>query len=205
MTILKQLLEGERQADLTYTPYKVKGIVDRVIVELKGNDSANFTKLATEYAKINAAIEKLDVKKKALNKDLRGQVEAIFDAEDAVLTRVVDTVSFTITLSKEAKKESKPVVDFEKIAHALAELIPNELQAKVDEIAKLYTSIQETNPKAPGVSVKPKVTEGQELSEGLLSAIAAKIKKFTDRFKKWKADFDAELDGLKDLLHQDMH
>ena len=56
-TTFKQVLLGEaRRDDLEYTEEKTKGVVDKVITELKGSESAVATKLASELKKLMAEV-----------------------------------------------------------------------------------------------------------------------------------------------------
>jgi len=189
----------KRREDLTYTEKLVKKQLDRVIVELNGNESGVLTKLAARYDRLDKAIKVMGEKKKELNADIKEKVEDLFAAEDIVLTRVIDTVSFTLTVSKKSKQDDKIVVDYKAIAEELAKLIPDELQAKVDEIAAAYTTITKQEDKSPALSVKAKVNEGLigDLKAGIVSAIKKVIKSVTS----WASKYDRKLAALKKLAH----
>jgi septal ring factor EnvC (AmiA/AmiB activator) len=197
---LDVLLES-RKPDLTYKEKIVKNKIDRVTVELHGNDSAAMTRLASRYERLEQAIKKMSEKRAELNEQIKEQVTDLFDAEDVVLTRVVETASFTLTLSKlikSSEQDKKVVVNYEKIAQELVKLIPDELQAKVDEIFKMYTEITNAPDKSPALRIKSKVDEN--LNEGILDTIkgiAVKIAKWVKDIVSWAASYDQKLDVLK--------
>ena len=183
--------DSARRSDLTYTEKKVKDKVDRVTVELNGNESGVFTKLASRYDRLGKALAVMKEKRDQLNADIKLKAEQLFDAEDIVLTRVVETVSFTMTISKRSKVAPKTTINYEKIAEELAKLIPDELQSKVDEIVKAYTTITEQPDKSPALTVKGKVTEG------LLQSIIMMIGDLLSSIKSWGKSYDAKLNRLK--------
>lgn len=191
--------ERKRRGDLTYTEKKTKGVVERVIVELNGNESGVLTKLASRYDRLDKAIKVMGQKKNELNADIKAKVEDLFAAEDIVLTRVIETVSYTMTVSKRSKVDDKTTVDYKSIAEELAKLIPEELQAKVEEITKAYTTVMAQPDKSPALSVKSKVTEGilQDLGTKLVQMIKKLIKSVTS----WAISYDRKLDKLKRQLN----
>jgi hypothetical protein len=188
----------KRRDDLTYTEKEVKKQVDRVIVELNGNESGVLTKLASRYDRLNKAIKVMGEKKNELNADIKEKVEDLFAAEDVVLTRVIETCSFTLTVSKRSKQEDKVTIDYEAIAMELAKLIPDELQAKVDEIVAAYTSIKKQEDKSPALAVKAKVNEG--LGD-LAKSLVALVKKAVKSIASWAKKYDRKLAALKKQAH----
>lgn len=188
----------KRRPDLTYIEKEVSKKVEKVIVELKGSESAALTKLAAQYDRLNKAIKTMGERKGELNEIIKGKVEDLFAAEDIVLTRVIDTVSFTMTVSKRAKVEDKVTIDFQKIAEELAKLIPDELQAKVDEIVTAYTFIEKQQDKSPALNVKAKVNES--LLSDLGSSIVSAVKKAIKSVASWARKYDKKLSNLKKML-----
>jgi len=190
--------DRKRRADLTYTEKRVKNELDRVTVELSGSESGVLTKLSGRYDRLDKAIKLMGEKKNELNADIKSRVEELFSAEDVVLTRVIETVSFTMTVSKRLKKaDDKKVVDYEAIATELAKLIPEELQAKVEEITLAYTKLIPQEVKSPGLSVKAKVNEGlfTDLKAGVVSMVKRVIKSITS----WAIKYDKKLLALKKM------
>jgi len=190
--------DRHRRTDLTYIEKKVKDQLDRVIVELNGSESGSLSRLASRYVRLDQAIKVMGKKKDELNAKIKGEVEDLFAAEDIVLTRVIDTVSFTMTVSKKSKSPDKVQVDYESIAKELAKLIPEDLQSKVEEITDAYTKIIPQADKSPALSVKAKVTEG--VVGDAINKITAIIGKLIKKVTAWATKFDVRLGALEKLV-----
>ena len=187
------LYEASRaEGDVKYTEVKVKGEIARVVAELSGNRSGAFTRLGNRYKKLSDAIEKLSEQRNKLNDEIKGRVEELFDATDVVYTRVVETVSVTATLSKASKGESKEVVNYEKIAEELAKLIPEELQSKVEELTRMYTTMKEGSTRAPALRVT--------VNEGVFDTLVSKLKGWFGSIIKWASSYDKKLAAIKSQL-----
>lgn len=187
------LLEARQKSGVKYTEKQVKGALDKVTATLSGTNSATMTKLARRYARLEASMKKMKEEHEALNARLKGDVQDYFDAEDVVLTRVVETAQFTLTMAKEVQKaEGTTEVDYKSIIAALSVLIPDELQSKVEMITEKYTKI--VPPKAPikRLSVSKEVNE-EILEEGLLE----RAKAFLKSIMSWASRFDNKLAKLK--------
>jgi hypothetical protein len=189
-------LSEARQPGVKYTEKKVKDTLDRVTATLKGADAANMTKLAKRYARLEVSLKAMKEKHDELNSRLKEDVGGLFDAEDVVLTRVVETAQFTLTLAKEVQKaEGSTEVDYKSIIAALSVLIPNELQAKVDEITAKYTKV--IPPKAP---TKRLSVSKEVVSEGIMDNLM-KLKDWAAGLLKqmtsWATRYDSCLESLK--------
>lgn len=192
---VRELFEA-RNPKLTYTEKHVKKVLDRVTVELTGSESGVMSRLTTRYSRLDKAAKLMQEKRNVLNEEMKKVAESLFDAEDEVLTRVVDTVSYTITLSKAEKAESKSPtkkVDYAAIVKELGEMIP-ELQAKIEEITEKYTEIVQPKDTPMKLIVKSK------LDEGLTTFAKSLVKSFKEMLKSiksWGKDYDKRLATLK--------
>lgn len=197
------ILSEARNPDLTYSEKVVKNKIDRVTVELAGNPSGVMSRLTSRYDRLDKAIKTMSVKRNEMNEQIKENVTGLFDAEDIVLTRVVETVSFTLTLSKLVKSSEqnpKVVVDYEAIAKELAKLIPEELQTQVEAITKMYTEVSIAADKSPALRIKNK---NDKLDEGLIDSIkglATKIVKWAKSTASWAVGYDKKLANLKKKL-----
>jgi hypothetical protein len=195
------VLSEARNPDLTYKEKVVKNKIDRVTVELAGNPSGVMSRLTSRYDRLDKAIKTMTVKRNEMNEQIKDTVTDLFNSEDIVLTRVVETVSFTLTLSKlvkSAEQNPKIVVDYESIAKDLAKLIPEELQAQVEAITKMYTEVSIAADKSPALRIKNKNEE--KLDEGILDSIkglANKVVKWAKGMASWAVGYDKKLDSLK--------
>lgn len=182
-----------RQPGVKYTEKQVKNVVDKVTATLKGTDAANMTKLAKRYARLEVSLKALKEKHDELNARLKGDVQGLFDAEDVVLTRVVETAQFTLTMAKEIKKaEGTTEVDYKSIIAALTVLVPDELQSKVDMITEKYTKT--IPPKDP---IKRLSVSKEVISEGFWDTLKDKASAFLKSMLSWGTKYDAKLDSLK--------
>lgn len=189
----KEYLEEARVSTLEYTEKKVKGQIDRVIVSLQGNESGKFTKLIKAYSELKTATEELELKQKALNEKIKDEALEYFDSRDEVLTRVVETVSASMTISKKTVvKTSK--TDYQKVIDAITELVP-ELKDQIDKLIEANTKISETE-KSPGLRVDLK--ESEVLEEGFKTY----LKSLWSKIKSWTKSYDKKLNMVKEQINQ---
>lgn len=189
-------LYEERRSDIKYTEKQVKGILDRVTTTLAGTEAANMTKMAKRYARLEVSLKALKEKHEELNTRLKGDTQGLFNAEDVILTRVVETAQFTLTLAKEVKKADTTEVNYDAIIAALTVLIADELQSKVDMIIEKYTTAVPAKEPAKRLSVSKEVVK-----EGFFD-FTTKLKKMAtslyDSLMSWAGRYDAKLDRLKE-------
>lgn len=203
---LKSFLTEARRSDLNYVEKKTKGVVERVIVTLEGSDSAQATKLARRFHNTKKAIDVLKKKQVELDEKLIGMAGSLFDdAMDQVLTRVVETATFTITLAKKQQKGTeKSELNFDEFYAGLTALIDESLKPKIDELLAQHTKKWTTE--APKQSVR--VTPKEDVSESVLAdagkklaAMGAELKKqltaLLKSVKTWGKTYDAKLKELK--------
>lgn len=195
--IREGIITEARNPKLKYTDKVVKDKLERVTVTLESTDSATMSRLAKRYVRLETSLKAMQEKRNEMNAKLKGVVEGMFDPEDAVVTRVVETVSFSLTMAKEVAKdipESKKL-DYEAIAKELIKLIPEELQSKVQEITDTYTKIIPASTKAgvKSLSVSP-------LEEGVVDVAKKAMRALVSRsrqFIQWATGYDKKLSKLE--------
>ena len=149
--------------EIEYKEKKVKGILDGVTVKLSGSKSGTFTRMANRYKKIDRIIEMLTEQRNKLNEQVKERLGELFNAEDEVLTRVVETVSLTATLSKRTPASTIEVEDFD--AQGFIEEIYNtmpELIEQLDEIKKRYTTLNTIEKAEKSPALRVTINEGVE-------------------------------------------
>lgn len=182
-----------RQPGVKYTEKQVKNVLDKVTATLKGTDAANMTKLAKRYARLEVSMKAMKEKHEELNSRLKGDVQNLFDVEDVVLTRVVETAQFTLTMVKEVQKsEGSTEIDYNSIIIALSALIPDELQSRIDTITEKYTKIIPPKPPVKRLSVSKEV-----VSEGFMDTLKNKAAAFLKSIMSWATRYDTKLEALK--------
>lgn len=191
--MLVQDLFEARQPKWTYKEKRVKDKLARVILELEGSDSATATKLAKRYERLDKTAKLLKEKRDELNAKVKDFGDAAFDPEDTLYTRVIETISFTMTLSAAEKADQKSAttkIDYEGAFKALLKLVP-ELQEQADAVLAQFTEL------VPPKDTPTKLTVKSKISEGLLSSVKKKLSGFMASLKEWALGYDAKLAVLK--------
>ena len=188
-------LDEARNSKLTYTEKRVKGELDRVIVTLEGKDSELFTKMGKNYKRIKTQIERLEKLQTNLNAEAKKAVGDLFEANENVLTRVVDTVSISLTLSKLPEVKDKVTVDHEAIIKELLALQP-ELSGKISELTEKFTKVSAGTPKPESIRI--------DVKEGVVGDVWAKLKSlaksFLDSITSWGESYDKKLAAIKSKI-----
>lgn len=188
-----QLLAEGRQPNWKYTEKRVKGSLDKVILELEGADSGAMTRLAKRYERLDKSAKLLKEKRDQLNAAVKDVGDRIFDAEDALATRIIETITYTVMLTAAEKaehKKPKVEIDFASAYAELARLVP-ELTEQVNAIREKYTTMIPPKDTPTALKVKPKI------QEGLLDLVKAQWSKFMDQIHRWCRSYDSKLSALK--------
>lgn len=157
----------------------------KVVAMLRSYNSQTYTKLANKVQRISELKSEIAALEDEVKQSTREDVSDLFDAEDAALTRVVDTISFIMTLSKDPKATVTP--KYKDILEALTEHLTPELIQVLEGLKKTMVTVTQ---KSPSLKIQAK----DEISEGVFSSIGAKIKNF---ISKWGAQYDNKLNQLK--------
>lgn len=149
--------------------------------KLKSYNSQVYTKLAQKVQRIQQLESEIKALKEEVKTSAREDVADLFDAEDAVKTRVVETIQFILTLSKDPAPTNTP--KYKDILEALTNHLTPELIEVLEGLKKEMVTVTQ---KSPSLTVKP-------LKEAL-GDVFAKIKTFVFR---WAESYDQKLDALK--------
>lgn len=165
-----------------------------VIAKLVSHTSGKYTKIAKTLQKIELLTDELSRLKEEIKQATREDVAVLFDAEDSVKTRVVETLRFTLVLSKDPAPSE--TVQYAKVLKELENDLTPELYDKLQTIKKQYTTIVT---KAPSLRYKDRtVTEGVgDTVASWARAIGKKLKDFID---VWGKQYDKKLDNLKKMV-----
>ena len=154
---------------------------DRVVAKLKSYNSQVYTKLANKLLRL----EELENEIKALKEELKGEtkenIHDLFDAEDAARTRVIETVSFIFTLSKDPKVTESP--KYKEILSELEKQLTPELILVLESLKKQLVTVTQ---KSPALRVRT-------IKEGVESIFA----RFKDSIMRWANRYDQKLAALK--------
>jgi flagellar capping protein FliD len=193
--LIKDIISEARNPNLTYTQKEVSGKLDRVIVELSGRESEKFTKLAKSFKRTKTQIERLVKVQDALNAEVKKEAIDLFDAQDEVMTRVVNTVSLGITISKKPEVKDTIKTDWEQVAKGIMALTP-ELDDKIKELIEQFTTVKAGVPK--DVSLRVDIKEG--VISDAFGKLLGKLKSFLNSIKSWGSSYDSKLEKLKSQL-----
>lgn len=198
MTILSfketVILNEARRSNLKYIEKKAGDSLDRVITTLEGTESATMSKLAGRFKRLEQAIKRMSTARDELKNKLKDDVAEYFNADEILLTRVVETVSFTLTLSKTPTIKEKTVYDHEKIAEELTKLVEKGLEEKVKEIYETYKKVTPAKLGTPTIDADAKITEGIST---YFSKFVDYMKKLTKSVTSWAVTYDKQLEALR--------
>jgi uncharacterized protein (UPF0335 family) len=173
---LMNLCEG-RNPDLEYQDAE-----DKVIAKLASYKSQSYTKLAQKVQRIEELEAEVKALKEEVKQESRENVADLFDAEDAVKTRIVETMSFILTLSKDPKATETP--KYKDILEELTNHLTPELIIVLEQLKKQMVTITQ---KAPSMKIRP-------IDEGFVGSIFARLK---NAVMSWGQRYDQKLNNLK--------
>lgn len=195
------LLLEERKKNLTYIEQRdKKNNLEKVILELQGTDSAAASRLAKRYMRLDATAKAIAKKRDELNEAVKSIGAEIFDAEDVLVTRVINTISFTLMLTASQKGEDKPpkkVVDYEGAFKALSALVP-ELEEQAKAIQEKYTSLVKQKDTPTALKVQPRLKEGLgDVLKGWVRTVKAAGTALLKSITRWARGYDDRLEEVK--------
>jgi hypothetical protein len=198
MRKLMMIAEG-RQNDNPDVSYELSGttkkntlagIFTKIAAAVTGRTSEKYTKLAKKFQEVDILTKQLGELRDAANEEAKNSIEELFDAEDAMFTRYIDTVSLAITMSKDQEATSSESSDLNVNAFLddLMALVGNDLQPAVTKLLDQHTKV--TTKMRAGqrgrVSVKlPTPVQESEMTDKLaayVSTFAGKVMNFVGRY-----------------------
>lgn len=178
--------------NISYETSKKGNDIDKIIATLSRSKSAEFTKLAK---KIQEAKELSD-KVKKLEAEIKGEakeaIASLFNVEDEVYTRVVETAKFSLKLSK--IPEPTVTVKYASVIKELRNHLSSDLINILDNLEYKFRSVTQ---KSPTLSFSPKTESMSEDPSNFFD----KLKDYSDRYanavNKVLLNFDSKLDDLE--------
>ena len=181
-----------------YEEKLAKGEIDRVIKTIEGNQSGAFTKMAQEYRDLDNLMEAYTKARDSWNDTMKGHIEESFDPADKAYTRVIETVSMTITMSKEVETKDKDITDWEQVAQGLLEAVP-ELKDHFEKLTGAFTKTIAGKTRIGSLG-KPKFKE--PVKESILDFAKSFFGKVMDYVGQWASHYDKKLAKIKALMPQ---
>ncbi|VVC05571.1 Uncharacterised protein [uncultured archaeon] len=177
--------------DVSYEEVVSKGVLSKIIAHLKGNTSGKYSRLAQNLVKMRQLQEDIAQIKKDIDLDARQTIADVFNAEDEIYTRVVDTISFIVKIT--AKPKPAVTYEYSKILAILEKELTPELLKRLYELKDIYS--KETQ-KASTLSYEPKIKEALE-QDGIFSKLASIFKHYLDLVLRWGKVYDEKLSTLE--------
>ena len=162
--------------DVSYTDDNSK-----VTAKLSSYKSAEFTRLAKNMVRIDELTTELKQLQSDVKQQRREDVAELFDVEDAVFTRVVETKSAYFKLTKDPKPTESP--QYKTIIEEFEKHLTPELIQVLEVLKKKHVTITQ---KEPALTYEP-IAEADD--SGLLNKI-----------RKWLPKFDAKLGQIERAL-----
>lgn len=175
-----------------------RGEYDSVVATLTGAKSAVFTRMAKQFKILDMVAKRAKERRDRLNEDARNAVKELFDAEDAALTRYVDTVSLAITLAKDTKEETteERKFDAEGFMEELYRTVGEDLIPVLKALEERYTIIEQKTRKGSEGAIKA-IKLKEESEEGLMQKLANFAGDFKDVVMQRLDKFDNKVEQLK--------
>lgn len=181
--------------DATGKPTDNPDKITKVIATLKSYDSQRYTKLGRNLLRI----QQLEDEIKALKDEIKGEdkvlIADLFDAEDRVLTREIDTVGFLFKLTKDPKATES--FKYKEVLEALQEHFTPELVQMMERLKEKFKTVTQ---KSPGLSTIDKAAvpqESVEVTEGFMDKLKEYLAKFKGLVAKWADNYAKRLADLK--------
>ena len=154
----------------------------QVIAVLKSYNSQVYTKLAQKVERIDQLEAEIKMLKEEVKNETRETIADLFDAEDVVRTRVVRTMSFILTLSKDPKATVSP--KYKDILEELSAHLTPELIIVLENLKKQLVTVTQ---KSPSLRIEP-------VDEGRLGDLFARFKQ---KVFGWANRYDQKLSMLQ--------
>ena len=179
-------------ADISFSTEETGGKITKVVATLRSYDSGRYTKLGRNLLRIEQAEKDIKVLKEETKAEARELVADLFNAEDAAMTRVVDTVSFLFEMTKDPKPTE--TYKYAKILEELETHMTPELLTVLETLKEKHKSV---TAKAPALKAKDKEAATESLNEGMFDKLKGFFSKLYQEIKAWGVKYDSQLDALK--------
>lgn len=168
----------------------------KITAKISGRTSEFFTKLAKKFMEIDMLNKQIGILRDEANEEAKTAIEGLFDAEDEIYTRYVDTVSLSITMSKaiEQSTSQTSTLNVDGFLEDLMILVDGDLRPAVEKLLANHTKVANKVRVAQKgrVSVKLPIVE----ADGVMDLVAQFVSKFTGKIMKFVSGYDRKLDNI---------
>jgi uncharacterized coiled-coil protein SlyX len=157
----------------------------QVVAVLKSYNSQTYTKLAQKIAQIDLLETQIKALKKEVKAETKENIADLFDADDAVKTRVVETLSFIFKMTKDPEPQHSP--KYKDILEALSQQLTPELLLVLEQLKKQLVTVTQ---KSPALTITP-------LGESIIPNLYHRFKQIVFG---WARRYDRKLEQLKSMV-----
>ena len=173
----------------------------QVTLYLKGQQSAQYTRLANKLEEIDRLSAQMKALKDEVKADTKDLIQDLFDVEDEAKTRIVDTISVIFTLSKLPAETRTP-----QYKAILEELVNNYLpQDLIDKVEKLRSTMVTVSQKSASLKLQRKESTNESFylkefsTEYEFPAELVEIENIVIELKSWASLRTREVDMVQRL------
>jgi hypothetical protein len=160
----------------------------KVTAKLTSYNSQSYTKLAQKVLRIKELSAEVKTLEEEVKQETREDIADLFGAADIVYTRVVETVSFVMTLSK--NPEPTKSVKYAEVLKELEEHLTPDLISKLELIKKKFSSISN---RSPSLSIAAK----ESVMEGMWAKFRDFFHRLLESIMAWGQSYDESLNRLQ--------
>lgn len=172
------------------------GEYSKVTATVTHDLSGVYTRLAKKFKEIDELNKQMQAIRDEANDIAKGKIEDLFSANDALLTRYIDTKSLVITMSKDQEEQRSEVETFDKegFVAGLFELLSEDMQPEIEKLLKLNTKITTKVRAAQKGRVGVKLKEAtifdkiKEYGKRIYNVVIRKMNKYDQKLAKLKKD-----------------
>jgi hypothetical protein len=178
------------------------GAITKVTATLKSYESGKYTRLAQNVQRLQQLAQETLELENQVKQDARDAIADLFHAEDAAYTRVVETVSFILSITKDPAAAT--TIKYEKVLGELQDHLTPELVKVLESIKQKFSTVQAPKPAALKWSAKK---EGIESANGIDESPMDKMSMFFTRYLSkilsWGDTYDRKLENLRSMVETD--
>jgi hypothetical protein len=175
--------------EISYTDEK-----DKLTIDIKGKKSAEITKLAKQFMEVKKLEKELKETKDSMTDNIKRVTEALFDAEDALKTKYIKTVSTVMTITKDISPSQKEEFDVDGFFKELHDLLDKDIVSKLLDLKEKYTNIKEISGRKG--SLRDVKIKEEVISESFMSSLKEWTLDFANKIMKRLPLFDKKLQKL---------
>ena len=172
-----------------------KGDIDKIIATLSRSKSAEFTKLAKKIKEAKELSDRVKKLEDEIKGEAREAISGLFKAEDEIYTRVVETASFSLKLSK--IPEPTVTVKYASVIKELRSHLSSDLITVLDNLEYKFKTITQ---KSASLSFSPKKENINEENDNLFDNLKDYSDRYLDAVNSVLINFDSKLNELESQI-----